>query len=121
MIKVRVERAWDMNSYNIWILEYDTFRKTGHVAKPIDLVFEPMESGFRLPEPTLRINAAPNGNAEDLLRAMAEGIMEAGLIPRTTNDNAEQVKAMEANLKDLREIVRPLVGFTTGYPPVGEK
>jgi hypothetical protein len=109
VIKVRVERAWDINGFNIWIMDYDPYKKTGHCAQQIDLIFKPMEENWKLPDPTLRLEASPRGNGEEILRAIAEGIMEAGLIPRITNDNLEQVKAMEANLKDLREIVKPLM------------
>lgn len=117
MIKVRVERAWARDGYNLWIIEYDQFRKITRVAEPIILTMKELETGWQLPAPSLELASAPLGIAEDLLRGLVEGIMEAGLVPMTSKDNAKQVEAMEANLKDLREIVKPLINFHTGPKP----
>lgn len=103
MFKVRVERAWNRNGYNLWIMKYDGQRTT--VAEPIELKMTELKDGWQLPIPTMELSSGPFGDAENFLRSLVEGIMEAGLVPMVSKDNAKQVEALEGNLKDLRKII----------------
>ncbi len=73
------------------------------VAKPVNLVFERVEPGIRVVDPTLRIS---RDLAPKFLKALAECMDKEGI--KTENDHKIQglLEATKLHLKDMRELVR---------------
>ena len=108
--KVRVARDFSrIDGYCLWLFKYDEQSRSSYKAKPIKIEWEAHDS-YLLADPTLQFE---NTEGPDVLRAIAEGIIESGIAPMLSVDSAKQVEAMEANLKDLREIVAPLISKVT--------
>lgn len=55
MIKLRLERGWSFDGYQLWIMDYRG--EESYVAKPITLEFVKVPFNYQLPEPTLLLPA----------------------------------------------------------------
>lgn len=118
MIKVRVNKSYATHGYDVWVFDYAThsrFERENLVAKPVKLEFVKMEE-WSLPEPTFQLESAPKGNAEEFLKALVEGILEAGLAPMLSHDNAKQVEAMKEHLKDLKDAMDKMFHLAKNEP-----
>jgi len=69
------------------------------LAKPIDLVFEPMGEGLSA-QPTLQVDGFMS---RELLPALANGLAESGYRPES--NDAGELKATKAHLEDMRTLV----------------
>lgn len=90
-------------SLDLYILMDDSGGHATHVAKPMDLIMEPITEGGRIAQPTLRLR---HYEAKDFLEAIKAGLerslhvqadSEAGL--------AGELKATKEHLDDLRKVI----------------
>lgn len=71
------------------------------IAKPMDLVFEPLDNNSVNTSPTLAVSGFM---AREFLPALANGLAEAGY--RHESTDAGELKATKYHLEDLRHFLR---------------
>lgn len=105
--KVRVDRDFSrLDGYCVWLMAYDTHSKKTFKSKPIKIEWEEHQY-YLLSEPTIQLSELDGG--PDILRALAEGIIQGGIAPMLSIDSEKQVDALKDNLKDLRGITNKLL------------
>ncbi|MHB8123102.1 MAG: hypothetical protein ACYDG4_13210 [Desulfuromonadaceae bacterium] len=104
--EVIVERSWDRPGMQIWFLARYA-DGTEHVAKPMEIVFEPMPAtGVRI-EPSLTLS---RHIADELLEAIQAGLTKAGVKPREVSKAEGLLEATKSHLEDMRAIVKKTMG-----------
>ena len=96
--KVYIYREWDDAVRIAFVVTRNGIR---HIAKPVDLIFTPMNEEAENP-PTLKLSS---GNAGNFFSAFAEALDKQGI--KTENDFKIQGKleAKESHLQDMRRLV----------------
>lgn len=105
MIRFRVEKGISRDGFSVWLLE-DRHEAT-YIAKPIDLVFEKIEEGFRLPNPTLFV---PGPFAQELVPQLKKAL--AGYEFWDDKEEYDKSKRMEKALQDHIESLRKALNMT---------
>lgn len=99
-IKVKIHRPFDTLGLGITI--YDERDRKIWVAKPVELVFEPLEVG-QYCKPTMHIDYYME---KEFLKAMAEELNEQGV--KTDNDHKiiGTLEATKYHLEDMRMLMK---------------
>lgn len=104
--KVRIERSFDGRiGYSVWIIGYDDkFSKT-YIAKPMSIEFVEVKEGWRLPEPSLRLN----DESSRILNAFPEGLSEAGIVQSRELGQDKLIQNMKEEIEQLRKWIDKLL------------
>lgn len=97
----------------MYLVGDDAYGKT-FIAKPMDLVFEPMTEGAQFKEPTLKF---AGHMSREFLPALANALAEAGY--RHESTDAGELKATKAHLQDMRTLALKATPYRN--PQGGEK
>jgi len=100
-MKVFVKYNPVIDTTEIYITEKDS-KGRKFVAKPMNLEFEPMDSG-KHHEPSLTISA-PFNDATDFLKNLATALTKAGYQPEVEQELKGELKATKYHLEDLRQL-----------------
>ena len=71
-----------------------------HQASPCELLFVPIQLG-EMTSPCIRID---EDNADNLLRALAQGLAEAGYLPDVSCAKDNELAATKYHLEDMRRL-----------------
>ncbi len=101
MIDFRIERAWERDGYNIWVIER---RQTAsYIAKPIVFEFEKMEECQLLPSPSLKMDGILGREMVLAARKAFSGIHMISKEDLETHAKVE--KAMQDHINSLKLVV----------------
>lgn len=99
MVKIYIQQSNISRETSIYIFDGHPDGKR-ELAKPIDLVFEPVNEA-EVMEPTLSIRGYPGNN---FLQELSNALIEAGFRDKQVNNSGE-IKRLENHLDDMRRIV----------------
>jgi hypothetical protein len=89
----------------IYFVVYDQDGTVTHIAKPIDLVFEPYTQATRIPDrPTIDFGSARQ--TEAFLQSFADALRQRQKPSPTDNRLLGQLEATERHLNDLQMLLR---------------
>lgn len=91
----RIQKSYTRDNIGVWIMYRNYATNKNAVAKPTELVFEDVEDGFFLPEPTLSF-------PKEAIPALAHGLMDAEYLPREFLKNDAEIKAIREHQTDLK-------------------
>lgn len=101
-MKIRMERSYARHGYNIWVMDFRT-RET-FIAKPIEFVFEKIEDGALLPEPTLFLS---HELADVFLPELQKSLQHITWLNKEDITRSGQTeRLMKAHLEDLRFVIQ---------------
>ena len=104
MIRVYIADDYVWNVPKIYITQVDANGEITHVAKPVDLVFEPYAPGTRAPDvPTLQLGS-PRAT-EAFLQSFADALQLRKKPSPTDNRLLGQLEATERHLTDLQMLL----------------
>jgi hypothetical protein len=97
MIKVNISNGFEYGGRAIRIKDK---RSEGYYRGILELKFEPVKLGEFI-SPSLVLD---EDIAEDLLHAFAQGLAEAGYLPKVYQDKDNELKATKYHLEDMRKL-----------------
>lgn len=97
----RIERSWSRDGYNVWILSYENNQI--HIAKPIEIEFQPHTDGHVFPEPTLKIDGV---SGRMLLDATKRALSNVSWFSKEELETHAKVeKAMKDHIDSLKLVI----------------
>ncbi len=103
-MKVKLNWSEEFYGMSLWIIEDMPNQRL--VAKPVELVFEPLEIGL-LPDPTLKFSSS---KGTEFLSSLADALAASGIIANSLKTNEQQIEAIKYHLEDMRRLIfKPMV------------
>ena len=99
MYRIDIQHNCSMRGLDIWIGEETNGIQMA--AKPIELCFEPYDSGCDV-KPTLSLS---RGKGDDFLRALVNELVRCGYKPDEIKAIDKEIGAVKYHLEDMRKLV----------------
>lgn len=93
----------------IYFTARDYSNKRRMLAKPVDLVFEPIEEGMAYPAPTIKISGQLDRTKDGksiFLEALRESLEKSGYGVKFSEETAGELKATKYHLEDMRLLAK---------------
>lgn len=93
----------------IYITALDYDKKRRYIAKPIDLVMEPVDECAMSPAPTIRLSGVGDRTKDGkslFLESLLKALEKSGYAVKFAEETAGELKATKAHLEDMRLLAK---------------